>query len=98
MAKLIVRPSQCAARVEDNYCSIDGFVFLQCPSIFTFPAKCPLPNGIAKKHYSRNRRKCKYYLSGFYSRNNCIYLDRQVPGSLVYAKCIGVNCGQYNKK
>jgi hypothetical protein len=49
MAKLINRPSQCAARIFEipqSYCTVDNSVFLPCPSMFDFPTNCPLQNGI----------------------------------------------------
>jgi len=45
--KIIIRPSQCAARTvgpRNVYCTVNGSVFLPCPSMFKFPNKCPLPN------------------------------------------------------
>ena len=49
-----------------------------------------------KRVYPKKHRcKCIYYLSGTYSKNNCKVDDRRESCSMVYPKCIGVNCGYY---
>ena len=62
--KLIVRPSQCAARITDTpsepkgtYCTVNGSVFLPCPNAFEFPEKCPLKDGVDKEDVKFLKRK-----------------------------------------
>jgi hypothetical protein len=52
--RLIDRPGQCGARSNDSkpICTIDGSVFLKCPSTFTFPKYCPLLEGISVEEHN----------------------------------------------
>ena len=88
MAKLIVRPSQCAARVEHtslgwimSHCTVNSSVFLPCPSMFEFPDRCPLQDAISMQDHLDNvlalkRNKPNIQLVGKNkkrNRRNCLY-------------------------
>lgn len=117
MSKIIIRPSQCAARCNYTpptipYCTIDGSVFLPCPSMFEFPIKCPLLDGITiqehlesvlKMHKKPNKLAISHKRKKR-NRKDCICY------SLLYGKynrcnksdnpdfCVGVSCGNFETK
>jgi hypothetical protein len=54
--------------------------------------------GSLGKSIHRTRQQCVFYHNeGYWSKNNCHVMARQKEGSMVYPKCIGVNCGYYAK-
>jgi len=108
MSKLIKEPSECGYHSCLNECcnypDVESSVLtptqppLPCPND-EFPNYCPLPDGIIARRVfktpRRNKFKCAFYATGTISKGNCMNKHFYKPGSMVYPKCMGVNCGQF---